>query len=377
MTALAVVSLLIWLYLLLAHGRFWQSGPELAPARPDRAPPVVIVVPARDEAALISQAVRSLLAQDYPGLLRIIVVDDASTDGTGVIARQAQDVADARRELIVMDGRPRPRGWSGKLWAVAQGVAQADDAELLLLTDADIVHGRGHVATLVAHAERGDLDLVSEMVALACNTRAEHTLVPAFVFFFQLLYPFAWVNDPLRGTAAAAGGTILMRQRALRRIGGVGAVHGALIDDVALAAAVKKRGGRIWLGHTRQARSMRAYPAAADIWRMIARTAYVQLRFSPLLLVATVLGMALAFLLPPTEALLGHGAARWSGWLAWGAIAAAYQPTLHRFGRSFLWAPFLPAVAAFYLAATIGAALNHHLGRGVAWKGRAYQGVGM
>jgi hopene-associated glycosyltransferase HpnB len=374
MTTLSAVSLLIWLYLLLPHGRFWQSGPELAPARPAEAPLVAIVIPARDEAALIGETVRSLLAQDYPGPLRIIVVDDASTDGTGATARQGWDVTDARRDLIVLEGQPRPSGWSGKLWAVAQGIVRADDAELLLLTDADILHDPRHVATLVAQAERADFDLISEMVALACNTPAEHTHVPAFVFFFQLLYPFAWVNDPLRGTAAAAGGTILIRRRALQRIGGIGAVHGALIDDVALAAAVK-RGGRIWLGHTRLARSLRAYPTAADVWRMIARTAYVQLRFSPLLLAATVLGMALTFLLPPIAALLGHGVARWSGWLAWGAMAAAYQPTLHRFGRSFLWAPFLPAIAAFYLAATIGAALNHHLGRGVAWKGRAYQGA--
>jgi hopene-associated glycosyltransferase HpnB len=277
--------------------------------------------------------------------------------------------------LVVLEGKPRPSGWSGKMWAVAQGLAEADATDLVLFTDADIIHDPSHVATLVAQAERGDLDLVSEMVALACDTPAESALVPAFVFFFQLLYPFAWVNDPLRATAAAGGGTILIRRRALQRIGGVAAVRGALIDDVALAAAVK-RGGRIWLGHSRLARSVRAYPTAADIWRMVSRTAYVQLRFSPLLLVGTVLAMTLTLLLPPFAALLGHGAARWFGWLTWGAMAAAYQPTLHRFRRSALWAPCLPAVAAFYLAATIAAAVNHHLGRGVAWKGRAYQGAG-
>ena len=370
MTTLATLSLLIWLYLLLAHGRFWQSGPEIAPARPTTAPSVAIVVPARDEAAVIGETLRSLLAQDYAGPLRIVLVDDASNDSTGAIARA---FADPR--LTVLDGQPRPSGWSGKLWAIAQGLAEADDTEFVLLTDADIVHDRRHVATLVAQAERGGLDLVSEMVALACNSQAEHALVPAFVFFFQLLYPFAWVNDPLRATAAAAGGTILLRRRALQRIGGVAAVRGALIDDVALAAAVK-RGGRIWLGHSALARSVRAYPTGADIWRMVSRTAYVQLRFSPLLLLATVLGMALTFLVPPYAALFGHGIARWFGWLTWGAMAAAYQPTLHRFHRSFLWAPCLPLVAAFYMAATIGSAVNHHLGHGVAWKGRAYQGVG-
>lgn len=366
MTTLAAVSLLIWLYLLLAHGRFWHSGPELAPMRPAAAPAVAIVVPARDEAPLIGQTIRSLLAQDYAGVLRVIVVNDGSEDGTGAIVRGIQDA-----RLTVLDGKPCPSGWSGKLWAVAQGVEEAGLAEFVLLTDADIVHDPRHVGTLVAQAERGNLDLVSEMVALACETPAEHALVPAFVYFFQLLYPFELVNDPLRATAAAAGGTVLLRRRALDRIGGIAAVRGALIDDVALAAAVK-RGGRIWLGHSGLARSLRAYPNAADIWRMIARTAYVQLRFSPVLLVGTVLGMMLVFLLPPLVALFGHGLARWLGWLAWGAMAASYQPTLHRFHRSVSWAPALPAVAAFYMAATIGSAVNHHLGHGVMWKGRAY-----
>jgi hopene-associated glycosyltransferase HpnB len=370
MTTLAALSLLIWLYLLAAHGRFWQSGPELAPARPATAPPVAVVVPARDEAPVIGLSLRSLLAQDYAGSLRVILVDDASSDGTGAIAR---GIADPR--LTVLDGRPRPAGWSGKLWAVAQGLAEADTTEFVLLTDADIVHDRGHLASLVAQAERRDLDLVSEMVALNCDSPAEHALVPAFVFFFQLLYPFAWVNDPLRATAAAAGGTMLIRRRALERIGGIAAVRGALIDDVALAAAVK-RGGRIWLGHSVLARSVRSYPALVHIWRMVTRTAYVQLRFSPLLLLATTMAMALSFLVPPVAALFGHGAARWIGWLVWGAMAASYQPTLHRYRRSFLWAPCLPLIAAGYLAATIGSAVNHHRGRGVAWKGRAYQGVG-
>lgn len=368
MTTLAVVSLLIWLYLLLAHGRFCQSGPELTPTRPVATPTVAVVVPARDEAPLIGRTLRSLLEQDYAGPLRIILVDDGSSDGTGAIARTMQ-------RLDVLDGTPRPAGWSGKLWAVAQGIAEAGPADFVLLTDADVVHDPRHVSTLVAQAERDDLDLVSEMVALACDTPAEYALVPAFVFFFQLLYPFAWVNDPLRATAAAAGGTILIRRRALERIGGVASVRGALIDDVALAVAVK-RGGRIFLGHSGLARSVRAYPGVADIWRMVARTAYVQLRFSPLLLVGTVLAMTLTFLLPPFAALFGHGLARWCGWLAWGGMSAAYQPTLHRFRRSVLWAPCLPAVAAFYLAATIGAAVNHYFGRGVAWKGRAYQGAG-
>lgn len=366
MTTLAAVSLLIWLYLLLAHGRFWHSGPELAPARPATTPPVTIVVPARDEAPFIGRTVRSLLAQDYAGALRVIVVDDGSDDGTGAIARAIQDA-----RLTILEGKPRPAGWSGKLWAVAQGVEEAGEAELVLLTDADIEHDPRHLTTLVTQSERGDYDLVSEMVRLACETPAEHALVPAFVYFFQLLYPFELVNDPLRSPAAAAGGTILLRRRALQRIGGIAAIRDALIDDVALAAAVK-RGGRVWLGHSGLARSMRSYPHVADIWRMISRTAYVQLRYSPLLLVGTVLAMTLIFLLPPLVAVFGHGAPRWLGWFAWGAMAASYQPTLHRFHRSVLWAPVLPAIAAFYVAATVGSALNHYLGHGVTWKGRAY-----
>ncbi len=372
MVALAAVSLLIWAYLLGLHGRFWQAGPLLDPS--PNLPSwegvggeVAVVVPARDEADGIAASVRSLLAQDHPHPLRVIVVDDQSTDGTGAIVRA---IADPR--LRVIEGRPRPPGWSGKLWAVSQGIAAAGDAAFLLLTDADIVHDPRHLATLLAKAERDGLDLVSEMVALACESWAERALVRAFVFFFQLLYPFARVNDPRRAIAAAAGGTILVRAQALARIGGVEAVRGALIDDVALAAAVK-RGGPIWLGHSRLARSVRPYPCPADIWRMVTRTAFVQLRRSVVLLVLCVGGMALTWLAPPLLALFGHGAARWMGLAAWAGAAASYVPTLRRFGRSPLWAPFLPLVASFYMAATVGSAVHHLRGRGVVWKDRAYR----
>lgn len=368
MIALGVLALLVWAGLLLAHGRFWQAGPILAPARPASAPDVDIVVPARDEADGIGPALASLLAQDYPGRLRVILVDDGSTDGTGALARA---LADPR--LLVLDGQPRPAGWSGKLWAVHQGLAETR-AEYVLLTDADILHDPAHVATLVAKAERDRLDLVSEMVELRCNSFAERLLVPAFVYFFQLLYPFARVNDPASRTAAAAGGTVLLRRRALDRIGGIASVLGALIDDVALARAVKA-GGPIWLGHSQLARSVRPYPDAASVWRMVARTAYVQLRRSPLLLLGTVLGMALVWLAPPGLALFAHGPARWLGALAWAGAAASYLPTLGRFRLSPLWAPFLPLVACFYMAATIGSAVDHHRGRGVVWKRRAYQGA--
>lgn len=367
MTLLAALTAAVWGWLLLLHGRFWSGGPVLRPVRLSAGPPLDIVVPARNEAEGIEAALRSLLAQDYPGPISITVVDDGSTDGTGDIAR---GIGDPR--IQVLEGAPRPPGWSGKLWAVHQGVADGD-APLLLLTDADIVHDAPHVATLAAQLERGRLDLVSEMVELRCSSWAERALVPAFVYFFQLLYPFHRVNDIADPTAAAAGGTMLLRRGALERIGGIAALRGALIDDVALAAAIKP-GGPVYLGHSRLARSLRPYPGPADIWRMVARTAYVQLSFSPALLAGTVAGLALVWLAPPLIALFGHGPARWVAALAWAASALSYLPTLHRCGRSPAWALALPAIAAFYLAATLGSALDHHRGRGVQWKRRSYAG---
>ncbi len=363
---LAGAALLAWLYLALLHGRFWQSGPVLAAARPAAAPAVAVVVPARDEAALVGPVLRSLLAQDYAGDLGVVLVDDGSGDGTGEVARA---LGDAR--LVVLEGAARPPGWAGKLWAVQQGVA-ATAAPWLLLTDADIVHAPAHLATLMAEAERSGADMVSEMVALNCSSAAERALIPAFVYFFQLLYPFARVNRPASRVAAAAGGTLLIRRAALEAIGGIAAIRGALIDDVALAVAVKRQGRRIWLGHSALARSVRPYPSAGDIWRMVARSAYVQLRHSLLLLVATTLGLGLIYLVPPLAALAGQGAARLCGLLAWAVMAATLLPTLRRFCLSPLRAPLLPLVAVFYMAATIGAAIDHHRGRGVVWKRRAY-----
>ena len=364
--AIAAIALLAWACLLLAHGRFWSAGPVLAPVRLAAAPPLDVVVPARDEAEGIGAALRSLLQQDYPGPLRVILVDDGSTDGTGAIARALDDP-----RLTTIDGAARPPGWSGKLWAVAQGVAEGR-AGLVLLTDADIVHDPLHLATLVDKLERDQLAMVSEMVELRCASWAERALVPAFVFFFQLLYPFAQVNDPRHPRAAAAGGTVLLRRGALDGIGGIASLRGALIDDVALAAAIKPR-GPVFLGHSQLARSVRPYPGAADVWRMVARTAYVQLRFSPLLLLGTVAGLALVWLAPPAIALFGHGSARWMAAAAWAGSAASFLPTLRRFRQSPAWALALPGIATFYLLATVGSALDHHRGRGVVWKRRAYR----
>ena len=368
MISLALLSCLIWCWLLTMHGQFWRAGPVLPVTMPARTPPVAIVVPARDEAPFIARTMRSLVAQSYPDVMRITLVDDRSTDGTGAMVRALND-----HRVTVLEGADRPVGWAGKLWALHQGVAASGEPEFFFLTDADIEHDPPHLASLVAMAERHDLDMVSEMVVLSCDSWAEKALIPAFVFYFQLLYPFAWVNDPLRGTAAAAGGSVLIRRRALLRIGGIESVRDALIDDVALAGAVKA-GGRIYLGHSALARSIRPYPDVTDIWRMVARSAYAQLHFSPIVLAGTTLAMALVWLVPPLAALFGHGLTRALGLLTWIAFSAAYLPTLGRFRRSLLWAPFLPVVALFYMAATIGSAVNYHRGMGVVWKGRAYGG---
>jgi hopene-associated glycosyltransferase HpnB len=374
--AVGALALAVWLYLLLARGFFWRHDPPLDATPPPRWPAVVAVIPARDEAAGIETCVRSLLGQHYPGRFGLVVVDDHSTDGTAALARQAAAAKGAADRLRVIAGRALPPGWSGKLWAVAQGLEAAQDwmptAEFVLLSDADIAHDANNLADLVQHAEARGLDLASLMVVLHCETWAERWLIPAFVFFFEMLYPFAWVNRRDRRTAAAAGGCMLVRRAALARIGGVAEIRGALIDDCALAAAIKP-GGPIWLGLARQTRSLRVYEKVGDIWAMVARTAYVQLDHSPLLLGLTVIGMALTYLAPPVLVLVG-GLPAVMGALAWAAMAIAYLPTVRRYGRAPVWALLLPLVALFYVAATIGSAWRHYRGRGGQWKGRVYAG---
>jgi hopene-associated glycosyltransferase HpnB len=370
---LALLSLSIWIYLVLAHGRFWSSAPELPPAAPTEFPDVDIIIPARDEAETIGPVVASLVGQDYPGRFRIILVDDNSTDGTA-------ERAGAAPNLTVLTGRAKPAGWSGKLWALSQGIA-ASTAPVLLLTDADIVHDPRHLAALVARLQptRPDelpVDMVSEMVRLNCTSLPERALVPAFVYFFQMLYPFARVNNPKSRVAAAAGGTVLIRRQTLERIGGIGAIRNALIDDVTLANAVKtsgrEHGTAIYLGHSGLATSIRPYPHWRDLWQMIARTAFTQLRYSALLLLLTLAGLALVWLVPPYMILFGHGWARIAGLATFSLAALSYLPTLARYRRNPLWAFALPLIATFYMAATLGSALNHWFGRGARWKNRAY-----
>jgi hopene-associated glycosyltransferase HpnB len=360
---IALLALLIWLYLFLAHGKFWMSQPELAPAAPAQFPEVDVVIPARDEAETIGPAIASLLAQDYAGKFSLILVDDNSTDGTAERAGRAPN-------LHVIAGEPKPAAWSGKLWALHQGVA-ASSAPVLLFTDADIVHDSRHLSALVARLQRPRVELVSEMVRLNCTSLAERVLVPAFVYFFQMLYPFAKVNDPRSRVAAAAGGTLLIRREALQRIGGIESIRNALIDDVALARAVKAAGA-IYLGHTRLATSVRAYPHVADIWRMIARTAFTQLRYSTALLALTLLGLTLVWLVPAAAMVFGHGWERVCGLAAFALGAITYMPSLRRYGRSRCWSLALPLIALFYMAATAASALNHWRGAGASWKNRAY-----
>ena len=361
---LALLSLCAWSYLFFAHGFFWRSRPQLSRAVPQALPEVDIIVPARDEAETIAAAIASLVGQDYAGKFRVLLIDDNSSDGTAALAGSARNL-----EVIRLDSKPP--GWSGKLWALQEGVA-AGSAPIVLFTDADIVHQPAHLGSLLAKLLDAQLDMVSEMVMLHCESVAERLLVPAFVYFFQMLYPFAKVNNPQSSVAAAAGGTVLIRRAALERIGGIAAIKDALIDDVALAAEVK-RGGPIFLGHSELAASIRRYPKFVDIWNMISRTAFTQLRYSPWLLLATIAALTIIWLVPPWEVVFG------SGWRFGCALAAcllaasSYVPTLIRYRRNKLGALALPLIAVFYMAATTASALNYWRGKGASWKNRAYR----
>ena len=367
LTLTGAASLAVWLYLLLARGGFWRMRPDVPRDRlGTSAPSVTAVVPARNEADVVGRSVASLAAQQYPGVFQLVLVDDESRDGTAAIA------AEAAPQLRVVTARPLPADWTGKMWAVAEGV-RGVESDYLLLTDADIVHAPNHLAILVARAQVGEYDLVSYMVRLQCRTLAEQALIPAFVFFFFLLYPPAWIRDPRLRTAGAAGGCILIRRAALERIGGIACIAGELIDDCALARAVKRSGGRVWLGLSDGSASIRQYRTFGEIGRMISRTAYTQLGYSPLVLAGTVAGLALTYLAPPVLTLAGpRGAASGLGALAWLLMTAAYLPSV-RYGKlPWFWAPLLPVIAVFYMGATLHSAFAHWRGRGGMWKGRAH-----
>jgi hopene-associated glycosyltransferase HpnB len=371
---LGLMALSIWLYLLSARGGFW-----LARERDDAAgvpqlfhwPSVVIVIPARNEADVIAQSVGSLLKQDYPGSLRIVLVDDGSEDGTAAAARQVA-VENGEVRLDILRGTALPARWTGKLWALEQGIQHAGkDPDYLLLTDADIGHAPDNVRALVARAEQDGRVLVSLMAQLSCATWAERFLIPAFVFFFQMLYPFAWVAQGKRRLAAAAGGCLLVRREALERAGGIASIRSEIIDDCALARHLKAQ-GPIWLGLTRRARSLRPYGSLGEIGRMISRSAYAQLGYSPVLLAGTIAGMVLTYLVPSALVFMGsNDIAQGLGLCAWVLMALLFQPILRFYRRSPVWGVALPAIGATYTLFTLYSAFQFWRGRGGMWKGRA------
>ena len=381
-TVLAGLTLAIWLHMILGRRWFWlarERDDRGQPAEPARWPSVCAVVPARDEADVIARSIGGLLAQDYPGPFQVILVDDDSSDGTAKVAREAAAALGATARLEVLTGAGLPSGWTGKLWAVHQGVLRAsavDPApELLWLTDADIAHAPDNLRRLVARAQGGGHVLVSQMARLRCDTFAETMLIPAFVFFFELLYPFGSVNDPASRVAAAAGGCMLVRREALDAAGGVEAIRAAVIDDCAMGAMMKRQ-GPIWLGLTDRAGSIRSYGGFRDIGRMVARSAYAQLGYSPLVLAGVLAGMVLTYVLPPAFTLFGQGPARWMGMAAWFLMALSFQPMLRFYRRSPLWGVGLPLIGGLYTLFTVQSAVDVWRGRGGFWKGRAQAQAG-
>jgi hopene-associated glycosyltransferase HpnB len=340
---------------------------------PDAWPSVVAIIPARDEADMIARSVGSLLRQDYPGPFSVVVVDDQSTDGTAAVASNVASDAHAADRLKILTGNGPPPGWTGKLSAMRQGLAEVEASghapEFVLFTDADIAYAPHVLSRLVAIARAQNSVLTSLMVRLRCESAAERWLAPAFVFFFQMLYPFAWVNDPRRTTAAAAGGCMLVRREALHAAGGLEAVRNALIDDCALGALMKGQ-GPIWLGLTESVDSLRAYSTFAEFRRMVSRSAFAELRYSPLRLVGAIGGMALVYLAPPLFAIFARGAAQTVGAITWAMMAIALAPMLRLYGRNVIGGFALPAVAAAYVAFTFDSALQYWRGRGGYWKGR-------
>ncbi|MEU3655213.1 glycosyltransferase [Streptomyces sp. NPDC032161] len=375
---IATGSLAAWVWLLLGQGFFWRTDQRMPVRRaPERWPSVAIVVPARDEADMLPVSLPSLLTQDYPGVAEVFVVDDCSEDGTGDVARALSVRYGGLPVTVTSPGEPEP-GWTGKLWAVRHGMAlaRARRPEYLLLTDADIAHEPDSLRELVSAAVSGGFDLVSQMARLRVSSVWERLVVPAFVYFFSQLYPFRWVNRAGARTAAAAGGCVLLRTKAADRARVPESIRQAVIDDVSLARAVRRGGGRIWLGLAERVDSVRPYPRLADLWRMVSRSAYTQLRHSPVLLLGTVLGLALVYLAPPVALVAGllggDPVAAWAGGAAWAVMAGTYLPMLRYYRQSPWSAPLLPFTALLYLLMTVDSAVRHHRGRGAAWKGRTY-----
>jgi len=355
-----------WLYLLFGRGMFWltrERDDRDAPL-PESWPSVVAVVPARDEADVIVRSVSSLVAQDYKGSFRVILVDDQSEDGTADAARTLNS-----DRLTVITGAPRPTGWTGKLWAVKQGVSAAGSPDYLWLTDADIAHTPNNLSKLVARAEAGKLVLTTLMAKLHCGNAAERLLIPAFVFFFDMLYPFAWVNNPRNKTAAAAGGCMLIKREALEKAGGIDAIRSEIIDDCAMGRLMKAQ-GPVWLGLTDRSVSVRPY-SFGDIRKMVSRSAYAQLGYSSLQLAGTVLGMILVYAAAPFVAIFAHGLAQLAAIAAWALMVIAFAPMLRFYRLSPFIGLAMPLIGALYGLFTLDSAIQHWRGRGGMWKGRA------
>ncbi|WP_395021104.1 glycosyltransferase [Dongia sp.] len=371
---LSIVAVGIWTYLLLFRGFFWRETAKPAPEQaPADWPEVVVVTPARNEADVVGQSMAALLAQDYAATIQIVLVDDDSTDGTTEAAERAAAKSQTHHKLTVVKNAALAPGWTGKMWAVNRGLSEAErlapDAKYVLLTDADILHERTSLRQLVSQAEQGGLKLVSLMARLKTETLAERALIPAYIFYFQKLYPFSWVRDPGNKLAGAAGGCMLVDRAALKAIGGIAAIRSALIDDCALGKAIKAQ-GPIWLGLADGVASLRGYPRWTDVWMLIARSAFTQLGFSAAMLVVSTVMMLATYVMPLALALFAEGPARFLGAIGFFAMIFAYQPTLRYHRLSALWALAMPAIATFYTAATIDSALRYWSGRGGQWKGR-------
>lgn len=377
MIVIALINAAVWIYLLTARGDFWRvlnfDDPVIEISN-STWPSVTAIVPARNEADVIARSLQSLVMQDYGGSFGVILVDDNSDDGTAQVARRATTEVNRGDRLSILRGLPLPKGWTGKLWALNQGVESASKNRpaYYWLSDADIVYAPDTLRTMVLRAEKNKLSAVSLMARLRCQSFAERMLIPAFIFFFQMLYPFRWVNQTRSRTAAAAGGCVLVRREALADIGGLAAIRGALIDDCTLAAHLKRNAGGIWLGLTRRVVSIRAYPRFEDVRRMVARSAYAQLRYSPTLLLGTLVGLVAVYVAPPVITLTAAPPARYFALFAWGAMALAFAPTLRFYNVSRLWAAFLPVIALCYAVFTLDSAVQHVAGRGGLWKGRVH-----
>lgn len=381
LTMAGIATLLIWTYLAAAHGRFWQISRFTADERisSPSSDLVAAVIPARNEAEVIGRCVASLLQQEGVRRLQIFLVDDGSSDGTAELALQAVQTAGKTTQLTIVTGRPLPSGWSGKLWAVQQGVERARELnpDFLLLTDADIEHGPRSIAMLTTIAQSQRFDLVSFMVKLYCQSLAERALVPAFVYFFFQLYPPAWISSPRRKTAGAAGGSILVRPQALERAGGIQAIRNEIIDDCALARAVKRSGGKVWLGISAETSSIRPYGTFTEVGRMISRSAFNQLQHSTLLLLMALGGMTVTYLLPPALALFsGRPVPAVLGAAAWAIMAGTFLPIVRFYRLNPFWSLSLPMIAVFYMGATFHSAFKFWTGRGGEWKGRVQDPAG-